>query len=437
MKIRDTITPLAGRLAVLALVLGLSLPAASARESLDRIVAVAGQEIVLASELEREVDELLARFQQRGQGVPPREQVRRQALDRLVMQRLQLSHAERVGLRVDDATLDAAVERIAARNNMTRSQLRDALARQGRDFAAFREGLREEVTIQRLQQSVVQQEVEVTSEEVDAALETAAEQGDTEYQVAHIRVGTPEGASPEALEQAEQRAARLRRQALAEESDFATLARTLSDAASASDGGKLGWRLPSQLPQAFADVVPELEPGEISSVVQAADGFHIIKLLDTRPEGAQIVEETRARHILLETGSGVTDRDAEQRLRGFRERIRSDEASFAELARAHSDDERSAEDGGDLGWVGGGELAAALQERVEALEPGEISEPFRSRQGWHLVRVEERRERDKAEEERRARITRQIRQRKSQEALEQWLRKLREEAYVDYRLEAS
>ncbi|MBK1727533.1 molecular chaperone SurA [Halorhodospira neutriphila] len=437
MKIRDAVTPLAGRLAVLTLLLGLCLPAAGAREALDRIVAVAGQEIVLASELEREVDELQARFYQRGQGVPPREQLRRQALERLVMQRLQLSHAERVGLRVDDATLDAAIERIAARNNLTRSQLRDALARQGRDFASFREGLREEITIRRLQQSVVQQEVEVTPEEVDAALETAAEQGATEYRVAHIRVGTPEGASPEALEQARRRAERLRRQALAEGADFATLARTFSDAASASDGGKLGWRLPSQLPQAFGDVVPGLEAGEVSPVVQAADGFHIIKLLDSRREGAQIVEETRARHILLETGSGVTDRDAEQRLRGFRERIRSGEASFAELARAHSDDEGTASGGGDLGWVRGGELAAALQERVEALEPGEISEPFRSRQGWHLVRVEQRRELDKAEEQRRARISRQIRQRKSQEALEQWLRKLREEAYVDYRLEGS
>ncbi|MFW6346325.1 MAG: peptidylprolyl isomerase, partial [Halomonas sp.] len=408
--------------------------AAVGEETLDRIVAVANQEVVLASELAQEVERVRAQFYQQGQQPPPAEQLREQVLERLVAQRLQLGRAERVGLQVDDATLDAAVQRIAAQNNMTLSQLRDALAQQGMDFTSFREDLRQQITLDRLHQAKIQEEVQVSEQEIDEAVEAAAAQDNQEYRVAHIRVGTPEGASPEELAEAEEQAEALRERVVQEEQDFSALAETFSDAATASEGGRLGWRLAGQLPSAFEDVVKRLEPGEISEVVQASDGFHIVKLLDQRSEGAEIVEETRVRQILLETGDGVEDEDARKRLESFRERIREGE-SFAFLARRHSDDAGAEANGGDLGWTTPGELVPDFQERLDALEVGAVSEPFRTDYGWHIVRVEDRRERNMTEERRRERIAQQIRERKSQETLEQWIRELREEAYVDIRLE--
>jgi len=412
------------------------LSAASASETLDRIVAVADQEVVLASELEQEIEQIRAQFFQRGQQPPPADQLREQVLERLVMQRLQMGHAQRAGIRVDDATLDAAMQRIAAQNNMTLAQLRDALAQEGMDMASFREDLRQQITVERLQQAVVQQEVEVSPQEIDEAVEAAAAQDNLEYRVAHIRIGTPEGASSEDLSAAEERAGQIRTQALEGDSDFATLAETFSDAATASEGGEIGWRLPGQLPSALAEAVEGLEPGEISEPVQAADGFHIVKLIDRRSEDAQVVEETRARHILLRPGDGVEEDDVRQRLSSFLERIDEGE-SLEFLARQYSEEPGAEASGGDIGWTRSGQLVASFQEQLDELEVGEVSEPFRTEYGWHIVRVEDRRERDVTDDRRRERIAQQIHERKSQEALEQWLRELREEAYVDYRLEGS
>ncbi len=416
-------------------VLFAGLPTWVAGETLDRIVAVAEQEVILASELEQEIQSIRAQFFQRGQQPPPDDQLREQVLERLVMQRLQVGHAQRAGVQIDDATLDAAVQRIAAQNNLTLAQLRDALAQEGMDMAEFREDLREQITIDQLHQALVQQEVDVSPREIDEAAEAAAAQENVEYRVAHIRIGTPEGASSDDLAAAEARAEQVLEQARADDSDFGTLAETFSDAATASEGGVIGWRLPGQLPSALAGTVEEMEPGEISPVIQASDGFHIVKLLDKRREDAQIIEETRARHILLRTENGVDDADAEQRLQSFLERIDAGE-SFEFLARTYSDDPGSAADGGDLGWTAPGQLVPAFQAQLNRLQPGETSEPFRTQYGWHIVRVEDRRERDITDEMRRERIAQQIFERKSQEALEQWLRELREEAYVDYRLEA-
>lgn len=423
-------------ISILALI-GLSVsPGIGAKESLDRIVAVAGQEVVLASELEREVLSIRAQLMQRGQSLPELNQLRRQVLERLIMQRLQLAHAQRAGIRIDDATLEAAVQRIAAQNNMTLSQLRGALAQQGMGFGEFRSNLREDITIRRLHQAIVQQEVNVSQREIDAAVKAAAEQDNIEYRVAHIRVGTPEGASAQQIHEAKQRAMELREQVEQKDADFQALAQTFSDAATAEDGGVLNWRLHGQLPSSFAEVVSKLKRGEISEVIQAADGFHIVKLLDKRREGAQFVEEKKSRQILIKTNDAVSDKDARQRLESFLERIREGE-SMAYLARMYSDESASEADGGSLGWTSAGELLPKLQEQLEKLDPGEISEPFRTQYGWHIVRVEDSRQRDVTEQLRRQRIAQQIFERKSHQALEQWQRQLREESYVDYRLESS
>ena len=401
---------------------------------LDRIVAVVEQDVILASELEEEAESIRQELRRRGAAPPSDDELHRHVLERLIMQRIQLARAERAGLRVDDATLDATVSRIAAQNNMTLSQLHDALARDGIEFSRFREELRQEIAINRLQQARVESQVEVTPREIEEALETAATDDGVEYHVAHIQVSTPEGASAAEIREARQRATELHRRVTQNEADFEAIAAAFSDARTATDGGSLGWRLPGQLPSAFAELVPELQPGEISDVIQAATGFHIVKLLDTRREGIETVEETRARHILVRTDDQMGDEDAQGLLVELLKRIEAGEA-FADLAREHSQDPGSAPDGGDLGWTAPGLLVPAFQEVMDGLEPDEISEPFPTQFGWHIVQVEDRRVRDITDERRRERIAEQIYQRKSQEALEQWLRRLREEAYVEYRLE--
>ncbi len=411
-------------------------PALAAGQVLDRIVAVVEQDIILASELEDGVEAIRQELRHRGAAPPPDDQLRRHVLERLIMQRIQLVRAERAGIRVDDATLDATVHRIAAQNNMTLSQLRDALAHDGIEFAQFRDELRQEITLNRLQQAHVSSQVDVTPREIDEALEMAAASDDMEYHAAHILISTPEGASAAEIREAEQRARDLHRRLTEEGMDFEAVATAFSDAPTAEEGGSLGWRLPGQLPSAYIEVVPNLEVGEVSGVIQAATGFHIVKLLETRREDVETVEETRARHILVRTDDEVDDQEARARLMRLLERIDAGE-SFDELAREHSQDPGSAADGGDLGWTAPGLLVPAFQEAMDRLGPGETSEPFPTQFGWHIVRVEDRRVRDVTDERRRERIAQQIHQRKSQEALEQWLRRLREEAYVEYRLEGT
>lgn len=409
---------------------------AAAEQALDRIVAVVEQEVVLESELEEELHGVRQQFLQQGQQLPDLDQLREHVLERLIMHRLQLARAQRLGIQVDTATLDAAVQQIAQENNMTLPQLRDALAQQGIEFSRFREDLREEIAVTRLRQARVDAQVEVSPREIDDALEAARADDDREYRVAHIRVGTPEGASSTQLANARERARTLRNQALEDNADFGALAEAFSDDPSSDEGGDLGWRAEGQLPSGFSEPVRALEPGEISDVIQTSDGFHVVKLLDERRAGAEEVVETRARHILLQTGDGVEDADAETRLRDFAERIREGE-SFEYFARTHSDDPGSAAEGGDLGWTRPGQLVGAFQDAMDQLEPGELSEPFRTRFGWHIVHVEDRRTRDVTDDRRRERIAQQIHERKRQEALQQWLRELRDEAYVDYRLAGS
>lgn len=420
-------------LTALALVMG---GQATGAERLDRIVAVVEQEVVLASELEEELQQVRHQLFQQGQQMPDIEELREHVLERLIMHRLQLSRAQRLGIQVDNATLDAAVQQIAAENNMTLPQLRDALAQEGMDFERFREDIREEIAVTRLRQSRVDARVDVSPREIDEALEAARDDDDREYRVAHIRVATPEAASSQELAEAQERAETLHRRINEEDADFAALADAFSDDPSADEGGDLGWRAEGQLPSGFRDTVTGMEPGEVSSVVQTSDGFHIIKLLDKRFADAEEAEETRARHVLIRTGDGVEDEDARQRLEGFLDRIEEGE-SFEHFARNHSDDPGSSGEGGDLGWVSPEQLVPQFAEVMERLEPGEISEPFQTQYGWHIVEVLDRRVRDVTEERRRERIAEQIHERKRQETLQQWLRELRDSAYVDYRLEES
>lgn len=423
-----------GRGLALALAVLLTAPQALAAELLDRIVAVVNDDVVLQSELEQEVRSVAAQLQQRNIAMPDEQTLARQVLERLIMQRLQLAIAERNGIRVDEATLNAAVQRIAEQNQLSLSQFRAALAGEGYDYLSFREGLRHEIILSRLHQRQAESRVNVSPQEIDEYLSSQGGGSTTEYLVGHILIGIPERASAEQLQQARARAEEVR-QALAEGGDLAQLAASYSDSSTALDGGSLGWRSQGELPTLFANQIPQLSIGEAGEIVQSPSGFHIFQLLDQRSSDQTVITQTHARHILISTNEVVTDNDARLRLETLRRRIQAG-ADFAELAKANSDDKGSAAKGGDLGWASPGMFVPSFEQAMAELAPGEISAPFQSNFGWHIVQVLERRQRDATDELRRAKAAETIRQRKTEETLEAWLRQLREEAYVDIRLDA-
>ena len=423
----------AWRWPALALALLLAAPQALAAQLLDRIVAVVNDDVVLLSELEQEVKTVAAQLQQRNIPLPDQQILIRQVLERLIMQRLQLAVAERSGIRVDEATLNAAVKRIAEQNNLSLSQFRAALEAEGYDYAAFREGLRNEIVLARLHQRQAESRVHITPQEIDEFLASQSGSNTDEYLVGHILISIPDQASAAQLQQARERAEQVLR-ALREGAELAQLAASYSDSPTALDGGSLGWRTQGELPTLFANVVPQLAVGETADILQGPSGFHIIQLLDRRSSDRAVITQTRARHILITPNEVVSESDARQRLESLRRRILNGE-DFAELAKAHSDDKASASRGGDLGWASPGMFVPSFEQAMAQLAPGEISEPFRSNFGWHIVQVLERRQRDATDELRRARAAEIIRQRKTEEVLEAWLRQLREDAYVDIRLD--
>ncbi len=428
-----TRTILTGTLLTVALLLAALQPARA--ESLDRIIAVVDDQVVLASELDREMATIANQLRGRGQQLPPQDTFQRQVLERLITQRVQLSRAQRVGINIDDATLDAAMQRMAQQNNMTMGQFRQAVEQEGFEFNYFREGIREEIAISRLRQAQVEEQVTVTPQEVEEVLETLDDENQ-EYRLGHILIATPEAASSDQLEEARERAEQLREQIVAGETDFEGAATAFSDAATAMEGGDLGWRLQGQLPSLFAEAIDAgLQTGEVSEVLQNSSGFHLVKLMDQRTQGGEHVAETRARHILIRTdGDVITDEDASLRLQSLRERIEDGE-SFDELAEEYSEDTGSAARGGDLGWTRPGQLVPEFQGAMDALDEGEISMPFATPFGWHIVQVTDRRERDITRERLRDQLAQQIHQRKAEEAFEQWIRRLRDEAYVDVRVD--
>ncbi len=428
-----TRTILTGTLLTVALLLAALQPARA--ESLDRIIAVVDDQVVLASELDREMATIANQLRGRGQQLPPQDTFQRQVLERLITQRVQLSRAQRVGINIDDATLDAAMQRMAQQNNMTMGQFRQAVEQEGFEFNYFREGIREEIAISRLRQAQVEEQVTVTPQEVEEVLETLDDENQ-EYRLGHILIATPEAASSDQLEEARERAEQLREQIVAGETDFEGAATAFSDAATAMEGGDLGWRLQGQLPSLFAEAIDAgLQTGEVSEVLQNSSGFHLVKLMDQRTQGGEHVAETRARHILIRTdGDVITDEDASLRLQSLRERIEDGE-SFDELAEEYSEDTGSAARGGDLGWTRPGQLVPEFQGAMDALDEGEISMPFATPFGWHIVQVTDRRERDIPRERLRDQLAQQIHQRKAEEAFEQWIRRLRDEAYVDVRVD--
>ncbi len=402
---------------------------------LDRIVALVNDDVIMQSELNSRINKVRQKLEEQKIPSPPIHVLIKQVTERLILQRLQLQEAERSGIRIDDQTLNRVIQKIAEGNRLSMEQFRRLLERDGFSFAQFREDVRGEIMIGRIRSKKVQNRVKVSEQEIDYLLENLEKRGDTinSYQLAHILISIPEGSVPEEIERRRNKMEEIIAE-LKLGADFRQMAATYSDAQTAMTGGDLGWRKHSELPSAFEEVVPNMNKGEMSDIIRTPSGFHLVKLTDTRGENQIMVTQTKVRHILIKSSQIVSESNARSRLQQLRERILSGE-DFAQLARANSDDSASAIDGGDLGWVMPGVLEPEFEDVMEAVDVGEVSEPFSTPFGWHILRVDDRRQQDGTLEYRRNKARETISKRKTEEELELWLHRLRDEAYVELRLE--
>ncbi|WP_428309790.1 peptidylprolyl isomerase [Hydrocarboniphaga sp.] len=402
-------------------------------ETLDRIVAVVNDSVVLQSELDQAMRDAQSQIKGRGVAVPAEDVLRPQVLERVIVTRLQTQRAQQAGIRVDDRELNDVMTNIARQNKMTLAQLADSVKEDGLDFLNVREQIRDEVLISRLRQKEVESRIQVTDQDVDLYLANQSAGDNIEYHLAHILVSIPDGASSEERDKRRAKAQGLLKRVRGGE-DFAQIAITSSDGQQALQGGDLDWRKAADLPSLFATTAAKLKAGETSDVLETGSGFHIIKLEGTRGgEERLTVNETHALHILLMNNALRTEDQSRVQAQDIYDRLQKG-GDFAKLAKEFSDDPGSKNNGGDLGWQPPGVFAPEFQVRIDQLQPNEVSTPFHTQFGWHVAKVLERRVRDTTEESRRGRARQAIQQRRSAEEYETWLRRLRDEAYIEYRL---
>lgn len=436
----------AARLLVLAALGATALAAAAQTRApastklLDRIVAVVNDEVITQVELQARV--AIAEQQLRRQKInpPARDVLTRQVLERMIVDRAQLQLAKETGVRVDDATVNATIARIAESNGATLPVFRERLEREGVSFARFREDVRDDITMARLRDREVDSRIQIAEGEIDnfLAAQAGVEAGATEYNIAQILLRVPEAVSAQRIEEIRKRAEDLLAQ-LKSGADFARLAASFSAGPEALSGGELGWRTAERLPTLFLDAVKDLKPGELAPIVRSPGGFHVLKLVGKRNavEGRLAtgpVQQTRVRHILLRVSDLTPEPEVRRRLQDLRDRVVRGGQDFGQLARLHSVDP-SATRGGELGWLYPGDTVPEFERAMNQLKPGEVSEPVQSPFGWHLIQVLERRTEESPIERNRLAARQALRDRKADEAYQEWLRQLRDRTYVEYRLE--
>ncbi|SDU07729.1 peptidylprolyl isomerase [Geopseudomonas guangdongensis] len=428
-KLIDSLRPLA---------LGALLLCATAHAEvrpLDRVVAIVDNDVIMHSQLQQRLDEVRQNLARRGGELPPGDALAAQVLERLIVENLQLQLGERSGIRIGDEELNQALATIAQRNNLSLEQFRAALARDGLSYEDAREQVRRELVISRVRQRRVAERVQVSEQEVQnfLASDLGKLQLGEEYRLANILVPLAEGASPADIQRAEQRARDLYAQ-LQRGADFARLAVANSASENALDGGEIGWRKAAQLPPPFDAMLGQMRVGEVSEPLRTPPGFILLKLLDKRGgEQGVVREEVRVRHILLKPSEIRSDAETRELAARLYQRLRDGE-DFATLAKSFSEDPGSALNGGELNWIDPNALVPEFREVMAASRIGELSQPFRSPFGWHVLEVLDRRSSDASGEAREQQALNLLRNRKYEEELQNWLRQIRDEAYVETRL---
>lgn len=435
MKFCLTVLSLIGCSAVLAQGVGADRVASARVDLLDRIVAVINKEVITQFELNDRIGRVQKELQRRGTSSVDRSEIEHQVLDRLVVEKVQLQYARETGMRVDDLELDRTVNRVAENNKLSLTEFRQKLEGDSIPFDKFREELRNEILLARLRDREVTSKLTVSDGEIDNLLFEQSEQKEigTEYNVAHILVRVPEQATPAQVEARRARAEEVVRRSK-DGVDFAQIAATYSDAPDALQGGVIGWRTQQRLPELYVQALAGLKPGEVSGVFRSPAGFHVIKLVEMRGAGAPLlVEQAHVRHVLVRTNELVSEDEAKRKLVALRERVVNG-VDFAELARLNSDD-GSASRGGDLGWVYPGDTVPEFERAFVDLKLMEVSQPVKTPFGWHLIQVLERRTADVSTDRKRVEARKALLERKGDEAYQEWLRQLRDRAYVELRLE--
>ncbi|NMM25771.1 MAG: molecular chaperone SurA [Glaciimonas sp.] len=413
---------------------------ASQPQLVDAIIAVVNNEVITQQELEQRLRTVQARAVKKGINLPPRAEFQHQLLEQMVLERAQMQLAKEAGIQVDDIMLDRSISRIAEQNKMTLQKFRDELEREGTAFPEFREEIRQQIVTQRLREREVDSKIQVAESEIDNYLgaEKNPAQAQQELNLAQILVRIPENASPEQIAEREKRAQSALQQ-LKSGGDFAKVSASFSDAGEALTGGDLGWRGQDRLPKLFLDAVANLSPGQVSAVLRSANGFHILKLVGKRDAAktdasAPAVQQTHARHILIKVNQAVPANEARRTLTELKQRLDNKAATFEELAKLYSND-LSAAQGGDLGWLYPGDTVPEFERAMDALQPGQISEPIESPFGYHLIQVLERKTDAVSPERKRNTARMAIREIKIEEATQDWQRQIRDRAYVEFRTE--
>jgi len=406
--------------------------ASSTGTLLDRVVAVVNDQVILQSELDVRVAAVTRQIQAQGTALPPENILRKQVLDEMILTKLELQQAASKGISVSDDTLNQAINRIAERNGITFNQLPEKLQQQGIDYADFRQELRNQLIIHNLQQQLVNDQMHITPREIQAQIEMDAANGNanTQYHISQILIAIPTDPSTEQVAVAHKKAQDIYQQ-IKKGADFATMAIEYSQGQQALKGGDLGWRKGSELPTIFADVIQQMNPGDVTEPLSSPSGFHILKLDDVkRTDNKVLVNQTHARHILLRPSAIMTDAQAQTKLEELRKQILAG-ADFSKLAIQYSEDTGSASNGGDLGWLDPGATVPEFQSQMDKLQAGEISEPFKTQFGWHIVQVLGRRQVDQTQEYIRNKAYEAIYARKSEEIIQNWTTALRGSAYIE------
>jgi peptidyl-prolyl cis-trans isomerase SurA len=403
---------------------------------LDRIAAVVNDGVVLVSQLDEQTDEIIQRLRQQKTELPPRNVLRKQILERLIIEEVQIQRANRLGIEVSEEMLNGALEDVGKRNNIPFPDLPRALAQQGIDYRDYRDEIRRQMTLQLLRQRDVIGRINISPRELEQfmARQQNAPDQNAEYNISHILISVPVTASPEQIESREQRAREVYDKAKGGE-DFAQLAVAYSESSTNIEGGSLGWRRGSQLPSIISDLIPQMKAGDVSEPIRTPSGFHLFRVNEIRGgEQQAVVAQVHLRHILLKTNELEDDQTVETKLNNIRERILNGGEDFAAIAAVTSQDPGSAADGGDLGWAGPGTFVPEFEKASAGLQENEISKPFKSSYGWHIVQMLGRRDHDATEDNRRQRAFAELREAKAEEETELWLRRLRDEAFVEYRM---
>lgn len=409
--------------------------AATEAVMLDRVVAIVDNDVITYREYQQEVEAVQEKIARQGAGIPPEELVSQQAMRRAILSKLQMNQARKLGIDIDDSQLATAISNIASRNQLSLDDMQAMLASEGINFDEYREDLRQQITISRLHQREVVDKIQISDAQVDAYLANsdALPGGKTAVHLRHILLATPEGASSDAIDARAREAEQLKSRLLAGD-DFTAAAINLSDGRQAVEGGDLGWLTIEQAPSIFLEAIRDMDRGDIAGPIQSSSGFHIIKLEDFRGGERSMVDQTHVRHILIRTDELTSNNDAQNRLEQLHQRITGGD-DFAALARSHSSDKTSAIKGGDLGWISPGDVVPEFEKVMAGLDINEMSQPFKTQFGWHIVQVLDRRTQDVTEEARREKARAALRKQRSDEALELYLRKLLDQAYIENYLE--